>query len=99
MKKLHLYIFIVIFILLLSLPAIVNTGLRCNRHIISKGEQKYTVSEKISQCGVIMSKEVIQTGDGNIKAENWFVKINDRCYPITFTGGVLTKIGDGERCM
>ena len=99
MKKLLLLILILIFILLLSLPAVVNTDIRCNRYIISKGDQKYSVSKKIEQCGEILSKEIIQSGDGNIRAEEWYVNIYNVCYSITFTGGTLTNIGNSERCI
>jgi hypothetical protein len=104
MKKKHVYISIFILIILLSIPLIVNTGglrnteLRCNRHIISRGDHKYWVNKRIKQCGTVLSKEVVQTGDGNIKAENWFIKINNRCYSIRFVGSVLENIGKRVIC-
>ena len=98
MKKSHVYISIFIAILLLSVPIIVNTGLRCSRYIISKGDSKYNVSQQIKQCGEVLDKEVITSGDGNIKSEQWYVKINRRCYLITFVKGVVWDISEGERC-
>ncbi len=99
MKKSHVYISIFILILLLSVPIIVNTGLRCSRYIISEGDSKYNVSQKINQCGEVLNKEVMTSGDGNIKSEQWFVKINRRCYQILFVNGVVRDISKGERCL
>jgi len=108
MKKSHVYKFIFTLILLLSVPIIMNArhviskgdkDLRCNRYIISKGEHQYTVRKKLKQCGVILSKGVMTTGDGNIKSEKWFVKINNRCYEMLFVNGVLRDISKSASCM
>ena len=87
-----------IFILLVGLPVAVNADLRCKRSIISKGDHKYIVSEKIKKCGVILSKEVMQYGYTAIKTEEWFIKINKTCYSINFTNGTLHNISSGNRC-
>ena len=105
MKKKHVYISIFILILLLSIPLIVNTGglrsteLRCNRHLLSRGDHKYKVRKRLKQCSTVLSEEIVQTGDGNIKAEQWFIKINNWCYSIRFVDSVIKNVGKRERCL
>ena len=76
-----------------------STELRCNRHLLSRGDHKYKVRKRLKQCGTVLSEKIVQTGDGNIKAEQWFIKINNWCYSIRFVDSVIKNIGKRERCL
>jgi hypothetical protein len=107
MKRSHVYKSIFILLLLVSIPIIMSArhviskgtkDLRCGGQIIRKGESQLSVSNKIKKCGVVLSKEVMTSGSGNIKSVNWVVKIKNRCYLILFVNGVLRDIGQDESC-
>lgn len=86
----------------------VFAGIRCGNDIISIGNTKILVTNKIQSCGRILDKDTYtkeisdSSGGEGIRIDFWSVRIKERgghyCYPLTFEDGILTTIGSWSRC-